>query len=539
MTLQVLLGHVANGSNRGERYHVPLTHSVITGMTQYGKSTTEEAMLNRLPETKPPYRALVFLTKRGEKVFQGAHTIPPFYRERFDWEYVRGLLESAMKEKMKFETPWIIRICKQAQVELKQTYRNLRSVPRLEGLLTVRRLLTNVLQREKLRDFDRNIYTLLAAYMDKVLPVLQQAKGEFTDTLTLMPGINVMDLTEWYTHEEFQMLVIRSCMEQILECENNIIVGLPEAWKMLPQGRNTPVKLYFEKFVREGATNGNYLYIDAQDLGGVDKTPLRQVDVWIMGHMLEANEVERLLKQTLGVDVPAATIQTLPLGHFLVAAAGQVVKVYVWPHDVPEEMSVDVAMGRLQPEAVKEYIQKMQSQLPKPKEIEVTTYMRDIENRVEALSRRVDTVAKDLNDLVKVVGELPQIIRDHIGDPVLHSRGNTTSIASMEIEHEGIEAIIHHRGDRQVKFSTSNAEGKILYCIVKELSAEGFGVGELKDKLVEHGWSLKNGTISAKLSIMTSQGKLVKTEKGYRLPTKVKYKTSDDLTDATCRAEER
>lgn len=356
----ILLGHKVPS---GERFYIPLGHTVFTGMTALaGKTTGVKAIAHRLPQTSAdrPFKILVFLTKRGEKVFadtNNANVVVPFYRERFDWEYVRGLLEATWHERLKFETPWIIRICKMAAHEL----RGREDLAPGEGLRVVRQLLGKVLSSEKLRDFDRNIYTTLAAYMDKVLPTLEGAQQQFADQLKLLPGINVMDLIGWYTHEEVQMLVIRSCMEEILKSGNNVIVALPEAWKMLPQGRNTPVKLFFEKFIREGATNGCYLIIDAQDLGGVDKTPLRQVSVWIMGRMQEANEVERLLKQTLGLAVPVATIQTLPLGHFLVACGDVVEKVYVWPHGVAEEMSVDVAKGLLKPEIVQERLARAQS----------------------------------------------------------------------------------------------------------------------------------------------------------------------------------
>ena len=357
---KILLGHQVPS---GERFYIPLGHTVFTGMTALaGKTTGVKAIAHRLPQTSAdrPFKILVFLTKRGEKVFadtNNANVVVPFYRERFDWEYVRGLLEATWHERLKFETPWIIRICKMAAHEL----RGREDLAPGEGLRVVRQLLGKVLSSEKLRDFDRNIYTTLAAYMDKVLPTLEGAQQQFADQLKLLPGINVMDLIGWYTHEEVQMLVIRSCMEEILKSGNNVIVALPEAWKMLPQGRNTPVKLFFEKFIREGATNGCYLIIDAQDLGGVDKTPLRQVSVWIMGRMQEANEVERLLKQTLGLAVPVATIQTLPLGHFLVACGDVVEKVYVWPHGVAEEMSVDVAKGLLKPEIVQERLARAQS----------------------------------------------------------------------------------------------------------------------------------------------------------------------------------
>lgn len=403
MTDKILLGHKVPS---GERFYIPLGHTVFTGMTALaGKTTGVKAIAHRLPQTSAdhPFKILVFLTKRGEKVFadtNNANVVVPFYRERFDWEYVRGLLEATWHERLKFETPWIIRICKMAAQEL----RGREDLSPGEGLRVVRQLLGKMLTSEKLRDFDRNIYTTLAAYMDKVLPTLEGARQQFADQLKIMPGINVMDLIAWYTHEEVQMLVIRACMEEILKSGVNVVVALPEAWKMLPQGRNTPVKLFFEKFIREGATNGCYLIIDAQDLGGVDKTPLRQVSVWIMGRMQEANEVERLLKQTLGLAVPVATIQTLPLGHFLVACGDVLEKVYVWPHGIAEEMSVDVAKGLLKPEVVQERLARAQSN----KEVDDLVYKEMYEKMKQERDGAVQKLEEIGKDFKKQLEEVRQ-----------------------------------------------------------------------------------------------------------------------------------
>jgi len=340
LSQQVILGHMSTG----EPYYLPIHHTGILGMSNLsGKSTTGEAILRRLPGRD--VRCLVFLTKRGEKTFVGATQIMPYYRERADWKYVRTLLEAAWREKLKFETPWIYRICK--------------GPPPTKDLKEVRQRLGRAVAVEKMKDFDRNIYTLLIAYIDEVLPVLEDARESLTDTLTLKPGINVMDLTHWYQHEAFQMLIIRACMEEILAHYNDIIIVLPEAWKMLPQGRNTPVKIFFEKFIREGATNNNFLLIDAQDLGGVDKEPLRQVSLWLIGKMMQMDEVKRLLEQIPGaraLKITAEDIQTLKLGHFIVVngIANTVTKVYVWPHDVPENVSIEVARGIRTPESVRD-----------------------------------------------------------------------------------------------------------------------------------------------------------------------------------------
>jgi len=524
---KVLLGYTVP---EAEPFYIPRAHVVITGMTQLsGKSTTAEAIMQRGTETT---KSLVFLTKRGEKTFFDGNRIPPYFKERFDWEYVRGLLEASMKERLKFETPWIIKICKQAHRELRLKYpedKKLEYIPTGEGLNMVRRLIKAILDKEKLREFDRNIYILLAAYMDKVLPVLAQSKDKFVRKLELTPGINVMDLTEWYVHEEVQMLVIRSCMEHILEKGNNVTVVLPEAWKMLPQSRNTPVKLYFEKFIREGATNGNYLIIDAQDLGGVDKTPLRQVSVWIMGKMMETNEVERLIKQTLGLKIPAREIQTLPLGHFMVAAEDIVKMVYVWPHGIPEDIAKAVAKGALPPERVKDMLQEKRNMVERATEV----LSGDLEKRLEALSRRLDSLVKNdgwLKNEIINLKENDDFLKKNIEDL---QRAHTRSVnakaavqpASGELQGT-LEKVTYNLEvqpfQKNFKINTANMDGKVMWLASKGFLGEWRSEPEIRNRIRAEGWAVTaNITLYNGLQRLVKAGFLGKMKKGA-----MKYKLS-------------
>jgi len=481
-------------------------------------------------------KALVFLTKRGEKPFSEGHRVPPFYRERFDWEYLQDLLEASRKEKLKFERAWIIRISKNSK-----------------SLVEVRQSLGRMLSDErKLRGIDRNVYTVLAAYLDKILPVLAEAKQKFSETLTLRPGINVMDLREWYVHEEVQMLVIRSCMEHILKEENNVIVALPEAWKMLPQSRNTPVKLYFEKFIREGATNGNYLFIDAQDLGGVDKTPLRQVDNWIMGRMKEANEVERLIKQTLGLKVPAREIQTLPLGHFMVAAGSTVQKVYVWPHGVPEGMAKAVASGAVMPEVVKDYMTKMRegkeagilndkgiTNTLQVQETEITRLQDaalDLKVRVDATNKRLDACVKndgwlknEILELKEDVGFLEKKIED------FRTIAETITSKTFGQHANNVEASLQQTifnvkltpAAKDFKITDENMDGKVMTLCHEGFLKEFHSEAEIRRKIREKGWAVTaNITLYNALQRLVKSGFLGKMKKGsmkYKLAPNVRF----------------
>ena len=75
---EVLLGYEVG---TGEPVQLPFHHLCVTGITQLsGKTTTLEALLGRAGRT-----ALVFLTKRGERILPEAPRVPPFFRYRW-WD---------------------------------------------------------------------------------------------------------------------------------------------------------------------------------------------------------------------------------------------------------------------------------------------------------------------------------------------------------------------------------------------------------------------------------------------------------------------
>jgi hypothetical protein len=144
-----------------------------------------------------------------------------------------------------------------------------------------------------------------------------------------------------------QHLVIRSALAWVLEREEQTVVVIPEAWKFLPQGRGTPVKLAAEAFIRQAAALHNYLWLDSQDLGGVEKLILRSVPVWILGVQREANEIKRTLE-----NIPASTakpkpadVATLELGQFYACWGKHAVKTYVQPTWMPAVTAAQVARG--------------------------------------------------------------------------------------------------------------------------------------------------------------------------------------------------
>lgn len=318
---------------------IPIHHLIVTGITQYsGKTTCIEALIHR-----SGLRAIVFKTKRGETGFEAVgHDIPPFYVERGDWRYIESLIEAIMQQKVRFERSWIIRACKA-------------TAGKPHPLHEVRDWVHGILhppkgEKKRLRGIDESIYTNIEAYLDIIVPQIDETN--FSQTLEPREGVNVMNLEK--LSEEVQNLVIRSVIEHVWKKLRDVVIVMPEAWKFLPQKRGSPVKWAAEHLVREGAAIGNYLWVDSQDMSGTDKAPLKQVDNWILGLQTEKNEVQHTLDE---IRLPAKLkpkpdeIMTLKKGHFIACFRDRVVKVYVQPSWLPENVAIDVAKGVLNPES--------------------------------------------------------------------------------------------------------------------------------------------------------------------------------------------
>lgn len=312
----------------GKEVEIPISHTVITGLTnEAGKTTALVGFTGR-----SGLRTIIFKTKIGEKAITEGALIPPFYKENFDWEYAAELLEASRKEKLKFERSWIIRYSKNAN-----------------NLLEFKRNIDNALAEGKLRELDKSVLISLQAYLDKIIPELTYAP--LSKTLDIRDGINIMDLERF--KEETQGIIIKSVLEEVLNKEKNVFVSIPECWKYLPEKLGNPVKRPAEAFIRQGATNGNFLILDSQDITGVSKSILKQVSNWILGYQTEINEIKRTLDQ-----IPLSSkskpkpeeIATLKTGQFFVVTSEFVKKCYAQPFWLNDKKAKDVSLGKIKVE---------------------------------------------------------------------------------------------------------------------------------------------------------------------------------------------
>jgi predicted nuclease with TOPRIM domain len=459
-------------------------------------------------------KAIAFITKRGETGFTTYNLIAPYYRARADWQFVEGLVNVALGEKVKYEPGmrWaIITVSKGAK-----------------SLTEVRSRAVELKEKAK-RQFVRQTLEKLIAYLDIIIPELE--KYEFSDRLELTDGVNVMDLSGMRL--ETQQLVIASTIEYAFQHLSGVVVVIPEAWEMLPQHRMTPVKWVAEQFIRKGAAIGNYLWLDSQDIGGIDKTPLRQCDNWLMGRMKEAHEVERILKQLLGLKIGKEEIQRLPLGHFYAAIGDSVHKVYVLPAGVPEEVGRKVALGELSPEYVRDHFLK--SRLMEDEEMwrrrfeelkaefdrrveeerqkayreamekfervkkewkikeyqETIVKLRDKVQQLEAENKQKSDQIKQLEKQLKHFQALKQAFQDVFGKPAVTTtipKGADVPSSMVVVKQQPAITVKLQR--KQLELTDKTLEGKIaiVYAEGKLPNDKWFTTTDVTNAFISHGW---------------------------------------------------
>lgn len=372
----------------GKQVEIQPSHLLVTGLSQKaGKTTTLESLTKRWGK-----KAVVFRTKVGEKSFLAGTVIPPFFKDRSDWIFIKGIVESTMKMRVdKFEQATIIQLCK-------QTGEN--------SLLEFKKKVDQKLT-EKISNSTTVTLTNLQAYLEQVLPKLTTI--QFSQTLDLVQGLNIIDLERFARDSEVQSLIIASVLEEVLYNHKDTVVIVPEAWKFIPQERGNPCKLAVVEFIRQGATNHNYIWIDSQDMSGVDKEPLKQISEWILGYQSEKNEVKHTLDQ---IPLPKQQkpkedeIMSLGKGIFYFASRDMTKKVYIQPFWLDDERAIKIAKGELKVDDLDVMIEPARNEVrafepPKPVE-KINDPIKDELNEV-----RIDFFSKlaDIQTQVSIISQ--------------------------------------------------------------------------------------------------------------------------------------
>lgn len=382
MTERSATVHVGFKVGSGEQISVPIRNMAVTGQTQEsGKTTTLEALVAR-----SGLKAITFVTKRGETSFAAGRRLKPYFRERADWQFVDALIEAALGEKNKFLRQFLIPVCRTTR-----TLKDVQTAIR-EGL-------------KKASGQKAGAFVQLDAYLELIVPEIERAS--LASKLELQPGLNVMDIAEF--SRPMQMLFVQSAIDWVNEREQGTVVVIPEAWDFIPEGKGSPVKASAVALVRKGSAIGNHIWIDSQDMAGVDKVILRGCPVWLIGVQREINEIKRNIANIpppTGKPKPA-DVAMLELGQFFVCFGKTLAKTYVQPVWMKEETARSVAMTGM----TKGFPKPPTPMIAKPQED------RDVkESEARSLRERNENLEREVHELKS---EIAQLSRASRLDPVV------------------------------------------------------------------------------------------------------------------------
>jgi len=439
------------------------SHLIVTGVTQLsGKTTTLEALIKR-----SGLKAVIFKTKIGEKSFTEGTEVPPFFRDRSDYEFVKSLIEAYAKEKLFLEKGTLMRLCKGSA-----------------SLIDIKKRVDDELAEGKLRGLKEEIHTRLQHYLENLIPQIQYAN--LSKTLDIREGINIMNLERF--SEEAQSLIIQSVADEVLKTMKGVIIVIPEAWKFLPQKYNNPCKRVVESFIRQGATNQNFVWIDSQDMAGVDKIPLKQISTWILGYQAERNEVKHTLDQ---ISLPKKMkpkeedIMNLKKGHFFLSCYEGVYSVYVQPAWLSDEDAIKIAQGKLD-------VDKIEA----PDNL--TPYSRPIQEREQGrVEIRFDDskIRKDLielrQDFFNKIQEL-QTFQQKLAEQIYTIKSQTHEVNEDEIISKVLQKIPSFNGTsidkdliiKEVLLRIPKSTGNVVYEVAPLENIKKEFLEEAKQKII-------------------------------------------------------
>jgi len=535
-------------------------HYAIIGQTQFSGKTT---LIKRLADwaASQGFTVLVFDTKETEADYEGfGKEVPVVLRETTDSFVLIGLLESMFKRKLTHYYATLSRLTEAAKG--------------FDDIIKRAKEMEASTRSSWLKDACRVLYDLLERLKSET------SKVETVQQLKLYPGINRMPINEFSL--EAQQLIVKNAFEDALRFyKRKLILVIDEAFKFLPQGYSSAATRAVMNVITQGAKTGLYVWIATQFLAVTDKDPLKACAVKFLGtqdHITEVKHTLDLIPEARG-KFSTDDIMKLKLGHWILVRKHPpfVGIVYSLPLNVPEEVGVKVARGELIPEYVRDKYLKprlveegdeMYRQLyeqEKRRREELEKQFADIRTRIynelkKEFEAKIEGARQEAyRDAMQKLEELKRqwnieeyqktimMLKDEkatleaelkkleplkaLREAFIQAFGVLTAPGSepgqLEIEHKGFIMKVHHAGDKVVKVSTDSVVGQILYCATRYFKDKEFTTGELNERLLEHGWNIKSSTLSAKLSLLVNEGKLVKTDRGYRLPKYVKFEVEE------------
>lgn len=315
------------------------------------------------------------------------------------------------------------------------------------------------------------------------------------------------------------------------------------------------------EFVSEGRSQDKFVWLSDQALTKVDKEPLKNIKIWVVGQQMESNEVEdarETVNSITDLNVKDSDIKTLKVGNFILVDGlhGKVERAYLQPYTVPEDVALKIVQGA-DPELAEPYIRRFEEGLLKSQSQDGDEEMvwkgkfekleKEFEEFRKTTGIEVSKLRKDLcdseereNDLnseLEKMQSLRQAFRDFFSVPMA-AEGKVEAGVKVTLGKSLTEISLEDNAPKEVSMTTQDPSGKLMYCAVrlherylKDLSRTDdkptFTTAELQKEAAEHGWGLTNMMIGKTTGFLIREAYLIKEGSGLRLPTELKINVQE------------
>lgn len=540
-------------NEKAERILLSLFHSFFVAMTGHGKTLGMKSLLLRFHELFPDWKILIIDSKDKRDYADLSADIPICFVETTDALDLKNLLEPILAAKMIY---FFDKIIEEAVFDtLGEIQRSINQ-----------KVVDADAHRLKISGKDLGKLRVINYTMRKLVALVE--KPNIIKDLKLHDGFNVMpvslpDVKNPNLKRAFQQLIVRSVLILLLSdpsLERTLLV-LDESHKWSSQRYGSICKQPLSEFVSEGRSQDKIVWLSDQALTKVDKEPLKNVKIWVVGQQMEANEVDdakNTVNDMTDLSVTENDIKTLKIGSFIVVDGlhGKVEQAYLQPYNVPDSVALKIAQGA-SPELAEPYImawekkalqhsrsqdgdEEMYRQKLEELQKEFEEFRKTTENEVQKLRKDLcdsEERENNLNSELEKMQYLRQAFRDFFSVPMV-AEGKVEAGVTITLGRSLTQINLGDNAPKEVSMTTQDPSGKLMYCAVrlherylKDLSRTDdrptFTTAELKKEAAEHGWGLTNMKIGKTTGFLIREAYLIKEENALRLPTELKIKVRE------------
>ncbi len=387
---------------------LPLFHTFFVAITGHGKTLGMKSLLLIFNKLYPDWKILIIDSKDKRDYADLNSDIPICFVETTEPLDLKNLLEPVVGAKMMY---YFDKIIEEAIFD---------TLAEIQG--NIERKITQA-DNGKLKIHGRELGKLrvLNHLLKKLVNLVE--RPEITDKLELRDGFNVMPVSlpkvPTNLKRAFQQLIVRSVLRKLMLVEyEKVLLVLDEVHKWSPQRYSSIVKQPLSELISEGRSKDVFVWMADQALTKVDKEPLKNVKIWVVGQQLQEHEVEDAITAVSDIadlKVDKRDIKRLRIGNWIIVDGMHrtVEHVYLQPYNVPDSVATEIVKGA-NPETAESFIFKFESKLRESLGDEDLVYKEkyEEEHRIrKEFEKRLGEYSKDIKKLQEEKEKIQEALR--------------------------------------------------------------------------------------------------------------------------------